>query len=592
MGRDFEEVVGIIWPEPVTADIIRVFRHTLQTGESHHTPELASVRADRGVTEYYDWRVSRIVLPDGRHGVVCYFRDISEQVEGRRALARSEMRYRTLFESIDEGFCILQLIFDEEQKPIDYRYIEINSVFEQQTGMKDALGRTIRELVPAIEPFWFDIYGAVALTGVPKRFVDHAESMGRWFDVYAFRIGEPEERQVAVLFNDVTQRRQMEASLLQAHTEAQEANRAKDEFLAMLGHELRNPLAPMLTALELMRRREGESRDLAVLERQVGHLTRLVDDLLDVARITRGTLELRCQPVQLREIVLRAMELAGRLLEGRGNRVDVQVPASPIILDADLHRMAQVFSNLLVNASKYSDPGARIMLTCERAGDIVRITVQDEGIGISSEMIGAVFEPFVQHAQSLERTEGGLGLGLAIVRSFVDAHDGTVRIESEGLNRGTRVIVELPALDVGGAEAALTEGPASLPAPAGSGHRVLVVDDNEDAALMLRTGLEQLGYLVEVAGDGPSALDRARSFDPSVVLLDIGLPLIDGYEVARQLQAVKGSRRPRLISLTGYGQETDRQRSRLAGFDHHLVKPVTLEELDALLSTDEGIPSE
>jgi diguanylate cyclase (GGDEF)-like protein/PAS domain S-box-containing protein len=213
IGRDYEEVLRILWPRALADEVVRISRRTLATGISHHEPEMSGVRADRGNTEYYDWRLDRIRLPDGTNGLVCYFSDISEQVWARHALAVSENRYRTLFESIDEGFCILQVIFDDDDRPIDYRYVEINPVFERHTGFADALGRTVTELVPDIEPFWFDAYGSVALTGVPRRFVDHAESMGRWFDVYAFRIGEPHERKVAVLFNDITERKRAEHAL-------------------------------------------------------------------------------------------------------------------------------------------------------------------------------------------------------------------------------------------------------------------------------------------------------------------------------------------------------------------------------------------
>jgi PAS domain S-box-containing protein len=586
LGRDFEDVVRLIWPQEVAEEVLAVFRHTMRTGEPHRTPELMAVRADRGVTEYYDWRINRVELPDGRYGVVCYFTDISQHVWARQALARSEGRYRTLFNSMDEGFCILQLIFDDNQKPIDYRYIEINGVFEQQTGMTNALGRTVRELVPGIEEFWFEIYGTVALTGKPKRFVDHAVSMGRWFDVYAFRIGEPQDRQVAVLFNDVTARKQMEGDLYQAHSHAQQANRAKDEFLAMLGHELRNPLAPMMTALQLMRLRGSESRELAVLERQVGHLTRLVDDLLDVSRITQGKIELRRHPVQLRDVVLRAMELAGPLLEQRCNRLDVRVPTDDLVVDADRDRLAQVLSNLLTNASKYSDVGSRLVLTGERDGASVRVAVEDEGIGIPRDMLASVFEAFVQQPQSLDRTQGGLGLGLAIVKSLVAAHDGRVWCESEGHNRGSRFIVELPALNSADVPHASSDRElTALAKGAETGPRVLIVDDNADAALMLQTVLEQLGYSVQVASDGPSALAAVQNGDPAIVLLDIGLPVMDGYEVARRLRATSGTRRLRLIALTGYGQDADRQRSLDAGFDYHLVKPVDLEVLEKLLKS-------
>jgi diguanylate cyclase (GGDEF)-like protein/PAS domain S-box-containing protein len=213
IGRDFGEVMRIMWPERLADEVLAIFRQTLETGVPYHDPELAEVRADRGVTEYYDWRVDRILLPDGTFGVVCYFTDVSAQVWARTALARSEERYRTLFESIDEGFCIVHVIFDEDERPIDYRFVEVNPAFVRHTGLRDALGRTVLDLVPEIEPYWIEAYGRVALTGEPTRFVEYAKSMGRWFDDYAFRIGEPHEHRVAVLFNDITERKRAEHAL-------------------------------------------------------------------------------------------------------------------------------------------------------------------------------------------------------------------------------------------------------------------------------------------------------------------------------------------------------------------------------------------
>ncbi len=213
IGRDYEEVVRILWPNEVADEVLRIARHTLATGISHHEPEMSGVRADRGNTEYYDWRMDRIRLPNGRDGLVCYFADISSQVLARHELAVSENRYRTLFESIDEGFCILEMIFEENERVVDYRFVELNPAFERHTGLSGAVGHTIKELVPVIEPLWFETYGEVALTGKSTRFVDHGESLNRWFDVFAFRVGDPEERKVGVLFNDITERKRAEHAL-------------------------------------------------------------------------------------------------------------------------------------------------------------------------------------------------------------------------------------------------------------------------------------------------------------------------------------------------------------------------------------------
>jgi len=492
---------------------------------------------------------------------------------------------RELFHAFDQGFCTIEVLFDENAKAIDYRFLELNAAFEQQTGLHDAVGRRMRDLAPAHEEHWFRIYGGVAVSGKAVRFEQEAAALGRWYDVYAFRVGEPGLHRVAILFSDITARKRAELGLQVARGEAERASRAKDEFLAMLGHELRNPLAPMLTALQLMRLRGQHSSEQDVLERQVKHLARMVDDLLDVSRITRGKIELKRQPTEIRDIVLSAMELAGPLLEQRQDLVDVQVPQRGAGIHADRGRMAQVVANLLTNAAKYSEIGSRIAVRGQRDRDVVRISVTDEGIGLPADMLETVFEPFVQQSQSLERAAGGLGLGLAIVRNIVTAHGGTVRAESGGLGQGARFIIELPAIDVPSQQEERIE-PAQ---PDGSGRqkRILIVDDNRDTAEMLRTSLEQLGHIVEVAFDGPSALARAETFRPSLVLLDIGLPVMDGYEVARRLKtSYTGRDSVRLLALTGYGQEEDRRRAREAGFEHHLVKPIDLDRLHAILESD------
>ena len=354
---------------------------------------------------------------------------------------------RELFLAFDQGFCAIEVLFDESGRAVDYRFLEVNAAFERQTGLHAATGRRMRELAPAHEEHWFRIYGDVAVTGAAVRFEQEAAALNRWYDVYAFRVGDPLLRHVAVLFNDISARKRAELELEAARREAERASHAKDEFLAMLGHELRSPLAPMLTALQLMRLRGQHSREQDVLERQVEHLSRMVEDLLDVSRISRGQIELKREPVEIREVVLMAMELAGPRLEQRRNLVDVQVPESGAGIDADRGRMAQVVANLLTNAAKYSDAGSRILIRGERDAEVVRITVRDEGMGIAPDMLDRVFEPFVQQPQSLDRAAGGLGLGLAIVRNVVAAHGGTVRAESAGLGRGAAFVIELSAVD-------------------------------------------------------------------------------------------------------------------------------------------------
>ncbi len=372
-------------------------------------------------------------------------------------------------------------------------------------------------------------------------------------------------------------------ALALARHEAEDASRAKDEFLAMLGHELRNPLAPIVTTLQLMRLRGALSPEHGVIERQVGHLTRLVDDLLDVSRITRGKIELDTQPLETSEIIDRAMEIAAPLLDQRSHDVRIDVPRHGLGVNADIDRLAQVVANILTNAAKYSDQGSRIWVRAANEGDHVEIRVRDEGMGIAREMLSRIFEPFIQQPQSLDRSRGGLGLGLAIVRNLTQLHNGTVCAESDGPGHGSEFILKLPHIDLGHSSTPRTIASwVESPAPEGA-LRVLVVDDNHDAATALRLALETTGFIVDVAHDAEAALSRVGAFRPAVALLDIGLPTMDGYELAVQIRAREDGDAMRLIALSGYGQDADKARSAEAGFEEHLVKPVDLDYLVAVL---------
>ncbi len=369
-----------------------------------------------------------------------------------------------------------------------------------------------------------------------------------------------------------------------------EANRLKDEFLAMLGHELRNPLAPILTALEVMKMRGSSDslREREVIERQVRHMVALVDDLMDVTRITSGKVLLSRAPVEIAVIVAKAIETASPILESRRHRFSVSVPETGLAVDGDANRLAQVFSNLLTNAAKYTDPGGTISLTARRDGGWAQIAIKDDGRGIPPAMLPVVFERFVQTPQTIDRAEGGLGLGLAIVESLVKRHGGEVFATSEGPGRGSEFVVRLPAIE------SAEVGPA-LPTARGRAatpyervlQRVLVVDDNVDAAELLAEALGARHHEVAIAHDGPEALRTAERFEPDAIVLDIGLPVMDGYEVARRLRERECGdprrRRVRLIALTGYGQPSDRQKSASVGMDVHLVKPVDFEALEAAL---------
>ncbi len=372
-----------------------------------------------------------------------------------------------------------------------------------------------------------------------------------------------------------------------AKAAAEEASRAKDEFLAMLGHELRNPLAPIQTALQLMRLRGDGSaeRERSVIERQVKHLTRLVDDLLDVSRIARGKVELNRERVNISDVVAKGIELASPLIEQRRHTLDVHVPRHGLEVDGDSLRLAQVVSNLLANAAKYTEQGGTITVVAERTDGHVLVRVRDTGIGITPEMLPRVFDLFVQERQTLERSQGGLGLGLTIVRSLAQMHGGTVSVHSEGPGRGAEFAVRLPIAVSAAAPAPLAaRGQSATPtADVASDVRILVVDDNEDAADMLVEALRSRGFRVRDGRDGPAAIRIAAEFKPHIALLDIGLPVMDGYELAQRLRQLPGADGIRLCAVTGYAQEADRERSRAAGFDRHFAKPLDFDVLDAAL---------
>jgi two-component system CheB/CheR fusion protein len=391
--------------------------------------------------------------------------------------------------------------------------------------------------------------------------------------------GNPTHLSGAVV--DISERKHAERALA-------EADRRKDEFLAMLAHELRNPLAPIRNAVHVLRRSDGPedriewARD--VIERQVEHLARLIDDLLDVSRITQGRITLRKEKVELMTIVARAIETSRPLVEARKHELSVSLPQAPVQLECDPTRLVQVLSNLLDNAAKYTEEGGQIWLIAENAWEEVVIRVKDTGVGIPAELLPCVFDLFKQADRSLARSQGGLGIGLTLVRRLVELHGGRVEAASAGPGRGSEFAIRIPA----GAPAAASRTDENLQRdelhPA-AGRRILVVDDNFDSAESLAMVLTIYGHETAMAHDGASALELAASFKPHVVVLDIGLPDLDGYHVARRLRERPETRTSKLVALTGYGQDEDRQRAAEAGFDHHLVKPVDPDRLRQLLET-------
>ena len=376
---------------------------------------------------------------------------------------------------------------------------------------------------------------------------------------------------------DMTERRQAEEPL-------READQRKDEFLAILAHELRNPLAPIRTGLELMRLADDDAVLMeevrGTMERQTQHMVRLIDDLLDVSRITRGTIELRKSPVELSSIVEQALETARPIIEEQGHRLSVELPKQSLVLDADPARLAQVISNLLNNAAKYMDAGGEVRLVAERDDDQVVFRVIDHGIGIPADMQHRIFDMFAQVDRSLERSHGGLGIGLTLVKRLVEMHGGTVTVSS-GVATGSEFAVFLPLRSAVNRDSTSNAG-AGIPTAVR--RRILVVDDNESAARVLSLLLKAFGNDVRLAYDGLAAVEMAAEYRPDLVLMDIGMPKLNGYDAARQIRQQPWGKQLVLAALTGWGQEEDKLRTREAGFDYHFVKPIDAEVLRRLLA--------
>ena len=485
---------------------------------------------------------------------------------------------RSVEDSLRESRSILQSFSDSS--PFYMGLVEVDgesiTFLSANRALARALGTTPEGMVngraeqfatPEELRLWLDNYEASRREGAPVRFeYEHPSPSGhRWYQATVAHVGHDGRPRFSFVAEEITERKKAAEALL-------EANRSKDEFLAMLGHELRNPLSPIVIALQLLKQRsKGQfGTTLEVVERQVQYLIRLVDDLLDVSRITRGTVQIRKQSLRLQDAVAQGAEMAMPLIEQRHHHLDIHLAPS-MRVNGDEGRLAQVIANLLTNAAKYSEPDGRITIEAHRDGGEVVLAVKDGGVGLAPELLPHVFDMFTQERQAADRSRGGLGLGLTIVRNLVELHGGTVRAESEGLGKGSTFTVRLPlATD---APPAVEHCPARAPAGRTS-RRILVVDDNEDALELLAEVLRAAGHVIMTAKDGPTALEAMKTFHADVAILDIGLPVMDGYELASRLRVELGDALPRLIALTGYGQASDRARAKRAGFAEHLTKPV------------------
>jgi len=511
--------------------------------------------------------------------VVVAIQDITERTRAEEALRRAHDTFRHLVENSPFGVYVINA---------DFKLMVVSAgaqkVFE---NVRPLLGRCFEEVLRSI---WAEPFSSEAIarfrhtleTGEPYRSpqtIERRSDIGavESYDWKIERLTLPDGRAGVVChFYDLSERQQYEAEL-------RDADRKKNEFLAMLAHELRNPLAPIRTSIGLLRAHEVDDpmvqRCRDIIERQLAQMARLLDDLLDVSRLARGKLTLRCARVALVDVMQAAIEVSMPLIEQRGQILTVEGMDRSIALDADAARLTQVFGNLLNNAAKYSEAGAPIRATIEvKAGEAV-VCVRDQGIGIAAEMVEKVFELFTQTESAREHAQGGLGIGLSLARRLVEMHGGSIQVSSRGLGHGTEFSVRLPVID--------THACASSDAQARSigalpRLRVLVADDNVDAADSIAMLLGQLGCEVKTAYRGETALREAERFEPELVLLDIGMPDLNGLEVCRRIRRMHCGSKAFLVALTGWGQEEDRRRSESAGFDRHLVKPVDPEALIAL----------
>jgi PAS domain S-box-containing protein len=547
-------------------------------------------------------------------GILVQGHDVTElkRVEAERsaaeaALRASEERYRTLFDSIDDGFCLMQMLVDDQGRTVDYRFLEANQAFESQTGLVNALGKTARELVPDLDDSWFELYGRVAATGEPARFENHAPAMNRWFDVYANRVGRPEQRYVALVFKDITERKRIErererllASESRARAQAEVASQLKDEFLATLSHELRTPLHSMLGWISLLRvgslSPEKRERALETIDRNARSQAQLIEDLLDVSAIMAGKLRLEVIPLDVRSVVEAALDTVRPAAEAKSLRLQATL-ASGCSVMGDAGRLQQIVWNLLSNAVKFTPRGGRVQVLLECRDSAAEITVADTGQGIPEEFLPHVFERFRQQDGGSTRRQGGLGLGLSIVRQLVELHGGTVAAYSDGPGNGASFSVKLPLAIVKRRDSSpeqLLDGAARLDRfscpPGLRGLEVLIVDDEEDAREMLRATLEACGVCVRVASSAADCLEQLAQSCPDLLVSDIGMPGRDGYSLIEQVRTLprqQGGELP-AVALTAYARAEDRTRALLAGFNGHLPKPVDPVELLAVLASLSG----
>ncbi len=664
------------------------------------------IQQRRGDTRWIELDGSYVKDPDGKGHVLGTIRDTTERRQAEQALRDSEARYRTLFHSIDEGFCVLQRVAGASvHQAVDFVFVECNQAFQKHSGLDDVVDRRLTDVLPEVEAKWLEDFATVARSGQSHRRQGEIKALGRFVEIYAFSLSGPGTDRIAILFRDITERVRSEEALrererflrtvtsaariglavieageayrfanesiaqmlelpvsaivgrpvsavmggawavarpqlrlafngqrtsfefalhgdadreerhfgafLEPHvdqdgsrtvavvmieitemkrleSELRETDRRKDEFLATLAHELRNPLAPVRNAVQILNLKASASKEVAwagsVIERQLRVMVRLIDDLMDVTRINQGRIELQRVPVELSTVLDLAVESSRSQIEEFGHDLILSQPEEPILVHADMMRLSQVFMNLITNAAKYTDKGGRIHVNVESSGDHVRVAVRDNGIGIAALQLGRVFNMFSQVESALARSRGGLGIGLSLAKKLVEMHEGTIAASSEGLGLGSEFSVILPAISAAATSPIESQSlPRAVAAVASL--RVLVVDDNVDGADSLSQLLALGGHDVSTAYDGLAGLEQAQASRPDVILLDIGMPKLNGYDVCKAIRGETWGRAVTIIATTGWGDAAAKQAVVDAGFDFHFVKPLDETLLSQTLSS-------
>ena len=570
------------YPGTIGSDFERVYRR------------VATDRIAESLTAHYPdldrwYEVSAYPAPDG---LSVYFRDVTEQKLIEERLRTSEERQRLALDAAELGTWYMDPVTGAVKS--DARLRAIFGTTETWTDYLQVFEVVHADDLPAIDR----AVAAAVCVDDPVPFaieyrVVHADGSIHWVSAKGrttFEGAGPTRHAVSLdgTVADITDRKRAEEEREYLLHQLREQDTKKDEFLATLAHELRNPLAPISNALQLIRL-AGSTGSVEharmMIDRQLKQMIRLVDDLLDVSRITRGKLDLRTEVIDLRDVISLAIEGAHALIDQAGHELTVVLPETPILVDGDVTRLAQVISNMLTNAARYTHRGGHVHLTLAQQDSVAVVSVTDDGIGVPVAMLERVFEMFTQVDRTLEKTTGGLGIGLSLSRSLIEMHGGTIEAQSAGEGRGSAFVVRLPVVKSGETEPARVDAEVQSAPAIGGARRVLVVDDNGDAAESLAALLEMLGNDVRTANDGESGMTVAESFRPDIMLLDIGMPKLNGYDACRRIREQSWGSDMVLVAMTGWGQEEDKRRSLEAGFNAHLVKPVEFDALQRVMMT-------